>query len=111
VAERLKSKIRKVDTIARTGGEEFMAVVSGLNNVLDAEKVAASLLRVFEAPMELAIGAIGVTVSIGVAVYPDDAKDAETLRRLSDEALYRAKRGGRNRAEYAFEMHARHYAI
>ncbi len=111
VAERLKSKIRKVDTIARTGGEEFMAVVSGLNNVLDSEKVAASLLRVFEAPLELTIGQIGVTVSIGVAVYPDDAKDAETLRRLSDEALYRAKRGGRNRAEYAFELHARHYAI
>lgn len=110
VAERLKSKIRKVDTIARTGGEEFMAVVSGLNHVEDAEKVAASLLRVFEAPMELAIGEVRVTVSIGVAVYPDDATDAETLRQLSDEALYRAKRGGRNRAEYAFEMRARHYA-
>ena len=111
VAERLKSKIRKVDTIARTGGEEFMAVVSGLNNVLDSEKVAASLLRVFEAPLELTIGQIGVTVSIGVAVYPDDAEDAETLRRLSDEALYRAKRGGRNRAEYAFETGVHHYFI
>ncbi len=111
VAERLKSKIRKVDTIARTGGEEFMAVVSGLNNVLDSEKVAASLLRVFEAPLELTIGQIGVTVSIGVAVYPDDGQDAETLRRQSDEALYRAKRRGRNRAEYAYEVHASHYAV
>lgn len=111
VAERLRSKIRKVDTIARTGGEEFMAVVSGLNHVLDSEKVAASLLRVFEAPMELAIGAIGVTVSIGVAVYPDDGTDATTLKRLSDEALYRAKRGGRNQAAYAFEVTEREYAI
>ena len=110
VAERLRSKIRKVDTIARTGGEEFMAVVSGLNNVLDSEKVAASLLRVFESPMELGIGVIGVTVSIGVAVYPDDATDAKTLKRLSDEALYRAKRGGRNQAAYAFEVGARQLA-
>jgi diguanylate cyclase (GGDEF)-like protein/PAS domain S-box-containing protein len=103
VAARLKSKIRKVDTIARTGGEEFTAVVCGLSKALDAEKVAASLMRVFEAPVELAFGAIGVTVSIGVAVYPDDATDATTLRRLSDEAMYRAKRAGRNRAGYAWD--------
>ena len=103
VAARLKSKIRKVDTIARTGGEEFTAVVSGLNKATDAEKVAASLMRVFEAPVELQFGALGVTVSIGVAVYPDDATDATTLRRLSDEAMYRAKRAGRNRAAYTAE--------
>jgi diguanylate cyclase (GGDEF)-like protein/PAS domain S-box-containing protein len=103
VAARLKSKIRKVDTIARTGGEEFTAVVSGLNKASDAEKVAASLMRVFEAPVELQFGALGVTVSIGVAVYPDDATDATTLRRLSDEAMYRAKRAGRNRAAYTAE--------
>ncbi|MGA7155859.1 MAG: diguanylate cyclase [Acidobacteriaceae bacterium] len=103
VAARLKSKIRKVDTIARTGGEEFTAVVSGLSKPSDAEKVAASLMRVFEAPVELPFGALGVTVSIGVAVYPDDAMDATTLRRLSDEAMYRAKRAGRNRAAYSAE--------
>jgi len=103
VAARLKSKIRKVDTIARTGGEEFTAVVSGLNKASDAEKVAASLMRVFEAPVELPFGALGVTVSVGVSVYPDDATDATTLRRLSDEAMYRAKRAGRNRAAYTAE--------
>lgn len=103
VAARLKSKIRKVDTIARTGGEEFTAIVSGLSKPSDAEKVAASLMRVFEAPVELQFGALGVTVSIGVAVYPDDATDATTLRRLSDEAMYRAKRAGRNRAAYTAE--------
>jgi diguanylate cyclase (GGDEF)-like protein/PAS domain S-box-containing protein len=103
VAARLKSKIRKMDTIARTGGEEFTAVVCGLSKVTDAEKVAASLMRVFEAPVELQFGALGVTVSVGVAVYPDDATDATTLRRLSDEAMYRAKRAGRNRAAYTAE--------
>jgi diguanylate cyclase (GGDEF)-like protein len=104
VAARLKSKIRKVDTIARTGGEEFTAIVSGLSKAADAEKVAASLLRVFEEPLEVAIGALGVTVSIGVAVFPDDATDAQMLRQRSDEAMYRAKRAGRNRAGYANNM-------
>jgi diguanylate cyclase (GGDEF)-like protein/PAS domain S-box-containing protein len=104
VAERLKSKIRKVDTIARTGGEEFMAVVSGLNHASDAEKVAEALLRVFDLPLNLTIGEVRMTVSIGVAVYPDDALDAEALRSLSDEAVYRAKRDGRNRAAFGREM-------
>jgi len=60
-------------------------------------------MRVFEAPVELPFGALGVTVSVGVSVYPDDATDATTLRRLSDEAMYRAKRAGRNRAAYVVE--------
>ena len=106
VAGRLKSKIRKVDTIARTGGEEFMAVVGGLSCAHDAEKVAASLLRVFELPLELSIGKLGVKVSIGVAVFPDDGVDVVELRRLSDEALYAAKRAGRNRVAYAYDMAA-----
>lgn len=101
VASRLNSKIRKVDTIARVGGEEFVAVVSGLSQAGDAEKVAASLLSVFATPMKVSRGELRVTVSIGVAVFPDDAMEAEDLWRLSDEALYRAKHGGRNRAMHA----------
>jgi diguanylate cyclase (GGDEF)-like protein/PAS domain S-box-containing protein len=111
VAARLKSKIRKADTIARTGGEEFMAVVSGLSQAADAEKVAASLLRVFDAPLDLSVGDMRVTVSVGVAVYPDDATDADTLRRLSDEALYRAKRAGRNCAGYACDAQVQSWAV
>jgi diguanylate cyclase (GGDEF)-like protein/PAS domain S-box-containing protein len=111
VAARLKSRIRKVDTIARTGGEEFMAIVSGLSHAKDAEKVAGSLLRVFDAPLDLAIGSLRVTVSVGVAVYPDDATDAETLRRLSDEALYRAKRAGRNCAACASDAQLQSWAV
>ena len=84
-----------------------MAIVSGLNNVSDAEKVAEALLRVFDLPLELSIGEVGVTVSVGVAVYPDDGMEPDTLRGLSDEAVYRAKREGRNRAAYGHEVTAR----
>jgi diguanylate cyclase (GGDEF)-like protein/PAS domain S-box-containing protein len=101
VAERMQSKIRSVDTLARTGGEEFVAVIGALNQVSDAETVAANLLKLFEEPVRLPGLALKVTLSIGVAVFPDDGVDAETLRSRSDEALYRAKRNGRDRAEYA----------
>jgi len=98
VAARLSSKIRQVDTIARVGGEEFAAIVGGLHIAEDAEKVAQSLLGVFDEPLWLGDVDVSVTVSIGIAIYPDDATEAEVLTRLSDEALYAAKRSGRNQA-------------
>lgn len=98
VAARLASKIREVDTIARVGGEEFAAIIGGLHIASDAEKVAESLLRVFDEPLWLGEIDLAVTVSIGIAIYPDDAHEVDTLTRRSDEALYAAKRTGRNRA-------------
>jgi diguanylate cyclase (GGDEF)-like protein/PAS domain S-box-containing protein len=103
VAARLKTKIRKVDTLARVGGEEFVAIVGGLSRPQDATKVADALLGMFQTSIGLPECDEHVTVSIGAALYPDDAADAETLRRLSDDALYRAKRAGRNRAAYAWD--------
>ena len=98
VAARLSSKIRQVDTIARVGGEEFAAIVGGLHIAEDAQKVAQSLLSVFDEPVWLGDIDVSVTVSIGIAIYPDDATEAGALTRRSDEALYAAKRGGRNQA-------------
>jgi diguanylate cyclase (GGDEF)-like protein/PAS domain S-box-containing protein len=98
VAARLSSKIRQVDTIARVGGEEFAAIIGGLHVAEDAEKVAESLLRVFDEPLWLGEMHLSVTVSIGISIFPDDAGEVETLTRRADEALYAAKRAGRNRA-------------
>ena len=101
IAERLRSRIRSVDTIARTGGEEFTAIIGGLAQAEDAEKIASMFVRLFDAPLSLPGGQeLKVSVSIGGAVFPDDADDAPTLRRKSDQAVYHAKRLGRNR--YAF---------
>jgi diguanylate cyclase (GGDEF)-like protein/PAS domain S-box-containing protein len=105
VAGRLKSKIRQVDTIARAGGEEFIAIVGGLRNVADARKVTAALLGMFEAPVRLSCGVISVTVSIGGAMFPDDGLEITELQAKSDQALYAAKRGGRNRAMFASTTH------
>lgn len=101
VAGRLKSRIRPMDTIARAGGEEFVAIVGGLKCAADASKVASVLLAMFETPLHLSFGVLPVTVSIGGAVFPDDAIDIPDLHFKSDQALYSAKRGGRNRAVFA----------
>jgi diguanylate cyclase (GGDEF)-like protein/PAS domain S-box-containing protein len=106
VAVRLQSRIRQVDTVARTGGEEFTAIIGGLSSAEDAEKIARTLLAAFESPMQLPDCALPLTISIGVAVFPDDGGDYATLRRLSDDALYRAKHGGRNRAAFAAQSTA-----
>jgi diguanylate cyclase (GGDEF)-like protein/PAS domain S-box-containing protein len=99
VAERMQAKIRSIDTLARTGGEEFVAVIGSLGQASDAEKVAMSLLKLFDEPIRLANLTLKVSISIGVAVFPEDGHDAEMLRVRSDEALYTAKRNGRNRVE------------
>jgi diguanylate cyclase (GGDEF)-like protein len=101
VAALLQSKIRQVDTLARIGGEEFVAMICALRDTEDARIVANGLLKLFEEPLEFADLSVKMTVSIGVAVFPDDGHDADTLRQRSDEALYVAKGNGRNRVEYA----------
>ncbi len=97
ISDRLRGRIRSVDTVARTGGEEFTAIIGGLNNAEDAEKIATMFLRLFDNPLNLPGQDLKVSISIGGAIYPDDGIDADTLRKKSDQALYHAKRFGRNR--------------
>jgi diguanylate cyclase (GGDEF)-like protein/PAS domain S-box-containing protein len=106
VATRLVSRVRLIDTMARTGGEEFTAVVGGLSGPEDGEKIACGLLAAFQTPILLGDVEVRVTVSIGVAMYPEDGMDGETLRRRSDRALYLAKQAGRDRAEYSWSRGA-----
>jgi len=101
VSARLQSRIRQMDTLARTGGEEFTAIIGGLSSKDDAQKISSMLLRIFDEPMALSACEIHLSISIGVAIFPDDGADRETLVRRSDEALYEAKRAGRNRAMFA----------
>jgi diguanylate cyclase (GGDEF)-like protein/PAS domain S-box-containing protein len=101
IADRLRTRVRSVDTIARTGGEEFTVIIGGLSNAEDAERIANMFLRLFDTPLVLPNHELKVSVSIGGAVYPDDGTDAETLRKRSDQALYHAKHLGRNRFAFA----------
>ncbi|WP_169315268.1 putative bifunctional diguanylate cyclase/phosphodiesterase [Terriglobus roseus] len=98
IAARLMTRVREADTLARTGGEEFTVLIGGLTSTRGAQAAAASLLGTLVKPLTLSDNEIAVSVSIGVAVYPDDGADLETIRKRSDKALYAAKRMGGGRA-------------
>ena len=110
VAERLTSRLRESDTVARTGGEEFTVVIGELLHAVDAEKVASDLLAMIRRPFILGELEIQMGASIGIAIYPDHGTEGWHLWRASDFAMYRAKYSGGNQytvvsdedAEYSF---------
>jgi diguanylate cyclase (GGDEF)-like protein len=104
VADRLRSSLRygndstsgsnsaRVGDIARLGGDEFMVLLPNLRTTVDAGAVAERLILALREPMQLASNSLVVTPSIGIAIYPQDGIDAETLLRNADLAMYFAKR-------------------
>ena len=80
--------------IARLGGDEFIVILPGLRDPGDAETVATRLIGELQQPMHLALHTLVVTPSIGIALYPDDGTDVDTLLRNADLAMYFAKRKG-----------------
>ena len=101
VVERMKACIRAYDVIGRYGGEEFLIVVPAVEPS-GAMALAERIRRTVESqPVRTPPGEVSVTVSLGVAVSDPKRTSAPELLRLADEALYRAKDGGRNRSELA----------
>jgi EAL domain-containing protein (putative c-di-GMP-specific phosphodiesterase class I) len=88
-----------MDTVARTGGEEFTIILREVKSIAAAEIVALALLQVFSSPLEVDGHSIVVGASIGVAVYPDHGSEGAELWRSADAAMYRAKLTGGNRHE------------
>jgi diguanylate cyclase (GGDEF)-like protein len=104
ISVRLSSRIRAADTLARTGGDEFTAILLDVKDIEDAKKVAESLTASLNDPFDVDGRTMYGAVSIGIAVYPKDGTDAESLRRNADRALYRAKEKGRNTVQcYSFD--------
>ena len=90
-AQRLKRSLREMDTAARLGGDEFAAVLVDPQGLNAAIVVAQRIMRAFDEPCELDGEQVELKTSIGISLYPSDGKDAETLVRKADEAMYRAK--------------------
>ena len=97
VAARLKRSISSFDFVARYGGEEFIAVWPGRNDKEAAQLAEQVRLAIEGEKFQTTAGDLPVTVSLGVASYPQDAKKKAELIKAADEALYAAKKGGRNR--------------
>lgn len=97
VAERLRAEIRSCDTLARWGGDEFILLITGPGDIGSISKITEKLLRLLnEKPFPTSAGDISTTASIGIALYPQDGQDPETLLKQADTAMYEAKKKGRN---------------
>lgn len=93
VGRRLESVVRKSDTVARLGGDQFAAVLRGTNDVATAI-VLRKLVAALEREIDLDGHKCSVSCSIGIAMFPNDGRDDETLLRNADMAMYRAKNRG-----------------
>jgi diguanylate cyclase (GGDEF)-like protein len=92
VATRLQMRIRKADTIARAGGDEFMVIVSDLLQPHGAEVLAAKLVADLNEPIIMGSVRLPVGASIGLGIYPDDAQNVEELCAKADANMYAQKR-------------------
>lgn len=97
LAQRMQTSLREGDTLARIGGDEFVAVLAGLEREQDAQPVLQRLLRAVAEPVALGEVTVRVSVSMGVTFYPTDDADADLLLRHADQAMYAAKQQGKNR--------------
>jgi len=100
VGKRISAELREGDTVARLGGDEFVIVLPELGDANDAAIVAHKLTGAFVAPFAIAGVEAHISPSIGIAIYPDDGTDPETLTRNADTAMYHAKDMGRNNHQF-----------
>ena len=99
-ARRLQTCVRETDTVARMGGDEFTIILADLEDAGSIERIAQAILHRIAEPFDLGGELAYVSVSIGITMYPADADDAEALLKHADQAMYLAKKSGRNRASY-----------
>jgi diguanylate cyclase (GGDEF)-like protein len=95
VSQRLLESLRSGDAICRIGGDEF-AIILESGSAAHGDSVAEKLLNALTAPFDVDVHEIYVTASVGISIYPDDARDMETLTRNADTAMYQAKGRGKN---------------
>lgn len=100
VATRLISVVREEDTVARQGGDEFIVLLPEVAGAYNAEHVAQIILNTLTQPYHINDKEIHIGGSIGIAIYPSDGKDVDTLLRNSDVAMYHAKNKGRNNYQF-----------
>lgn len=100
VADRLQSNVRDSDTVSRQGGDEFLIVLSQLTNEEDASAAAAKLLAALNQPMQVMGHDFTASGSIGIAMFPKDGNEVDTLLKNADLAMYRAKESGRNTFQF-----------
>ena len=96
IANRLRQTLRSSDVVARLGGDEFVVILGETADNDDIERIARNLLSVLGQPLQLSGHECNITASIGIAMYPSDGADVQTLTKNADMAMYLAKEDGKN---------------
>ena len=99
-SQRIKNCIRAEDTVARFAGDEFTILIHIIGRAEDAGKIGRKILDAMSMPFFLGDREVVVTSSVGIAIYPNDGLDAETLVKNADVAMYRAKQEGRDNCQF-----------
>ena len=100
VAQRLLACARQSDTLSRQGGDEFLLLLPFIEHAEDAALSAQKMLVALVPPHVIDQHDLHIGISIGISIYPDDGKDAETLIKCADTAMYHAKENGRNNYKF-----------
>jgi diguanylate cyclase (GGDEF)-like protein/PAS domain S-box-containing protein len=100
VAKRLRENVRDSDIVARLGGDEFVVVLTEVEDATAAARLADKILQVLAQPYRIGESELHSTASIGLAFYPNDGEDGETLMKNADAAMYHAKSQGRNNIQF-----------
>ena len=100
VSVRLTGIIRASDTLARVGGDEFMLVMMETKRMEDSTDIARKILAAFKEPLMVDGHQLQLSTSIGIAIYPEDGQDMETLTKQSDAAMYYSKGHGRDQFKF-----------
>lgn len=100
VAKRLSACVRESDTVSRHGGDEFLVLLSEVDHPDDAAAIAEKIVSSVAEPMFVTGHELQLTASVGIALYPEDGQDAQSLIMRADTAMYHAKNSGRNRVGF-----------
>lgn len=100
ISDRISTVLRKMDTFARFGGDEFMILLTEIDTSTVVAQIADKILAAVAVPIDLGKDRIKVTASIGIALYPDDGTDIKVLIKKSDQVMYQVKNNGRNNVQF-----------
>lgn len=100
VAERLLGCVRRTDTVSRLGGDEFAVLLTNFDRQAFPDELAAKITQRLGEPFTLSQETVTVSTSIGISVFPEDGRDAETLLKHADTAMYQAKARGRSNIQF-----------
>ena len=103
VGERLRANVREIDTVARSGGDEFLIVLNSLQSPEACRVVGDAVMRAFGDPFTLDGNDVRVNASVGMAIFPQDGDDAESLVRQADAVMYKSKRRGMRKFDISIE--------